>query len=126
MQQNLRGCNRTGREERQTWLPHDNHAACVWRGRLARLEAAGHKHSASHHSRARRLCQLKPQSRKHINWEHTTQDASAAYIIATATLIRRPGDAEGAAAAADVWAKENACQEVRAATWRSLTQNPKP
>lgn len=40
------------------------------------------------------------------------QDANAAYVIAVACLIRRPGDAAGAAAAADAWAEAEACEEV--------------
>ena len=42
------------------------------------------------------------------------QDACAAYIIALAALIARPGDAVGATAVADDWTCSNACEEVRA------------
>lgn len=43
----------------------------------------------------------------------TTQDASAAYIIAVASLIRQPGDAAAALAAAEGWAAAHACGEVQ-------------
>lgn len=42
-----------------------------------------------------------------------TQDASAAYVIAVASLIRQPGDAAAALAAAEGWAAEHACPEVQ-------------
>ena len=42
-----------------------------------------------------------------------TQDANAAYVIALASLIRLPGDAAAALAAAEGWAAEHACSEVQ-------------
>ncbi|PRW32678.1 ADP-ribosylation Crystallin J1 [Chlorella sorokiniana] len=42
-----------------------------------------------------------------------TQDANAAYVIAVASLIRQPGDAAAALAAAESWAAEHACLEVQ-------------
>jgi hypothetical protein len=41
------------------------------------------------------------------------QDANAAYVLACAWLVARPGDGEGALAAAEGWAEQHACQEVR-------------
>lgn len=41
------------------------------------------------------------------------QDASAAYCIALKHLINHPGDAHGAAGAADDWAQRSACPDVR-------------
>lgn len=43
----------------------------------------------------------------------STQDANAAYVVALASLIRQPGDAAAALAAAEGWAAEHACSEVR-------------
>lgn len=50
------------------------------------------------------------------------QDACAAYVIALAALVARPRHAAGAAAAADAWIRENACEEVRA--WRRESTEP--
>jgi hypothetical protein len=40
------------------------------------------------------------------------QDATAAYVLALAHLITHPGDAAGAAAAAELWARRGAAREV--------------
>lgn len=42
------------------------------------------------------------------------QHANAVYVLACATLIRAPGDASAALAAAEGWAQRHACAEVQA------------
>lgn len=41
------------------------------------------------------------------------RDANAAYVLALASLVRSPGDAEAALAAAEGWAEAHACTEVQ-------------
>jgi len=56
---------------------------------------------------------------------HTrTQDASAAYLLALTHLITHPGDAAGAAAAAEGWARRRAAAEVL--EWLALAREPGP
>jgi ADP-ribosylglycohydrolase len=41
-------------------------------------------------------------------------DAATVYVLAIASLVRAPGDAAGALALAETWARAHACEEVRA------------
>jgi hypothetical protein len=75
------------------------------------------------HALARHLAG--PASQHAVNakpWIVGLQDACAAYVIALAALVARPRHAAGAAAAADAWIRENACEEVRG--WRRDSTEP--
>ena len=68
------------------------------------------------------LAQQVSSRTQHTNGAVGLQDACAAYVIALAALVARPRHAAGAAAAADAWIRENACEEVRG--WRRDSTEP--
>ncbi|KAG2453926.1 hypothetical protein HYH02_002129 [Chlamydomonas schloesseri] len=62
-----------------------------------------------------------------LSHPHTvTQHASAVYLIAIRNLIERPGDVEGAVAAASAWAAAHACADVKEWLADALGSGPGP